>query len=441
MGLPLRARAYLGAMLLTAVGLTAYWLVAWPGSRLVSYALLALLTALAVCAIHFPLQLARQVKVEVTIAVYFAMLLLFGPAVALPLVACSHLLGGLTLGCRRNPLTGKSRRDLISTLFNTGQMVAGVGLGAVVYYALAPAVAPAALQDFANLWAVPAAATTMYLANTFAVATMVGLACGESPLAVWLSDWRTDILQFAGLFLLGLAAALTGTIYPWAPLVLALPATIIYVSLKRTVELSAQTVAAVEALADVVDMRDPSTYRHSAQVAAYAEALARRLDLPSDQVALIRLAARVHDLGKLGIPDAVLFKPARLEAAERALMERHSEMGAQVLARFPQYRAVRELVLAHHERFDGRGYPRGLRGERVPLGAYVIGAADAFEAMTADRPYRKGMSVEHALAELRRGAGSQFHPAVAAAFEGLIAEQQAARRQEAHGAVGLAPTA
>lgn len=426
MKLPWPARVYLALVVLGAGGFLSYWMWAWRGpvaTTPADFGLMALLVVLAAVAMHFPLQLTPHYKVDVSIAVVFAFLLLFGAPVALALTGISLLLGGATLTPRRNPATGKRLRTARSVLFNTGQFVVAVGLGGVAYYALLPHQAPAPLGRMENLWAIPLSAAAIYLANSLLVATMVGLQAGRSPLEAWLPGRRLDALQFAGLFLIGLVAALTASQYPWAPLLLALPTAIVYLSLKRTLQLLRQTQEAVEALADMVDRRDRYTFEHSKRVAEYAERIARRMGLPGEEVEAIRLAARVHDLGKIGVPDRVLLKPGTLSPDEWALLRRHPEIGGEILSRFPEYRRGQALVLAHHERFDGGGYPRGLRGDAIPLGAQVIAVADALDAMTSDRPYRQALTLEQALAEFRCGKGAQWSPVVVEALEQVLVAQ------------------
>jgi putative nucleotidyltransferase with HDIG domain len=180
-------------------------------------------------------------------------------------------------------------------------------------------------------------------------------------------------------------------------------------------------------MADVVDRRDPYTFEHSQSVADHAVRTARRLRLPDKEVELIRLAARVHDLGKIAIPDEVLHKQGRLTEAEFELMKKHPQTGAEILAKFPEYKRGRELVLAHHERMDGLGYPRGLAGAAIALGARIIAVADSWDAMTSDRPYRKALASDVALGELLRGRGTQWDADVVDAFAETLAGQPVAR--------------
>ena len=176
-----------------------------------------------------------------------------------------------------------------------------------------------------------------------------------------------------------------------------------------------EQLAAAVLLAETLDLRDVATARHSETVGRYAERIALELGLPPDHVERLRIAGVLHDIGKLGISDAVLLKAGPLDASEWEQIERHPEVGARILEH-ANLRDVASWVLAHHERIDGMGYPRGLAGAAIPLEGRVLAVADAFEAMTADRPYRNALSSELARAELRRAAGAQFDPKVVDAF-------------------------
>jgi hypothetical protein len=175
--------------------------------------------------------------------------------------------------------------------------------------------------------------------------------------------------------------------------------------------------AGTELLARAVDMRDEYTGRHSAQVGTLARRVGRRIGMPSPEIEELAGAARLHDVGKLGVPDAILQKAGPLDESEWAVMRRHPEWGAEMVGRVPGLERMATLVRAHHERWDGGGYPEGLAGKGIPLASRVIGVCDAFAAMVSRRPYRAALTVEAALAELTAGAGSQFDPVVVAAVE------------------------
>ncbi|HEX5620370.1 MAG TPA: HD domain-containing phosphohydrolase [Solirubrobacteraceae bacterium] len=175
----------------------------------------------------------------------------------------------------------------------------------------------------------------------------------------------------------------------------------------------------VHALARAVDAKDGYTHSHSQRVARYAAELGRALGLPEERLEMLRTAGVLHDVGKIGIPDAVLLKPAKLDDDEFAVMRRHSELGRDIIAG-AGLGEIATWVLHLHERFDGRGYPAALVAEEIPLESRILHCADALEAMTSSRIYRPGMETERALAELERGAGTQFDPHVAAVLVDLV---------------------
>ena len=169
-------------------------------------------------------------------------------------------------------------------------------------------------------------------------------------------------------------------------------------------------------MADVIDHRDPYTAGHSIRVSELATRIAQEMGLPWDEVQLIRAAARVHDLGKIEIDGNVLRKPGHFDDREWELMRRHPIVGAEIIARFPEFARGADYIRYHHERWDGQGYPYGLKGEEIPLGARIIAVADSYDAMATDRPYRKALSTDVIRRELARGAGVQWDPEVVAAF-------------------------
>jgi diguanylate cyclase (GGDEF)-like protein len=169
--------------------------------------------------------------------------------------------------------------------------------------------------------------------------------------------------------------------------------------------------------------RNPELGEHISGVAELAEAVARRMELDAEAIDHVRHAAALHDVGKMAIPDAILDKPAALDADEWQFIRRHTIIGERIVAAAPALRPVAALVRSSHERWDGGGYPDNLAGEQIPLGARIVSVCDAFDAMVADRPYRAGMDPADALAELERCAGSQFDPAVVAAFAAAWGER------------------
>ncbi len=182
----------------------------------------------------------------------------------------------------------------------------------------------------------------------------------------------------------------------------------------------------IASLAAAIEARDPYTVGHSARVTKYAIAIAEAMGLTVEEIEEIRLAGLLHDLGKIGIPDHVLNKPGPLSEDEFMLIKTHPALSMRIIEPLPHLGNIMPIIYNHHERFNGGGYAEGKAGDEIPLGARIIAVADAFEAMTSDRPYRPALSKEEAMAELRKGAGSQFDPEVVEVFLSLLEETSTA---------------
>jgi HD-GYP domain-containing protein (c-di-GMP phosphodiesterase class II) len=196
-------------------------------------------------------------------------------------------------------------------------------------------------------------------------------------------------------------------------------------------ELRAAKQGTIQRLARVIEYRDNETGEHTERMSAYCAVIARRLGWPEDEVGELQLAATMHDVGKVAVPDAVLLKPGPLSPPERAVMERHTVVGHEMLSgshsRLLQLAAT--IALTHHERVDGEGYPHRLRGDQIPLAGRIVAVADVFDALTSDRVYRGAMPVEQAVRILTEARGTQFDPDVLDAFERGLGEVLEIRAQ------------
>lgn len=185
-----------------------------------------------------------------------------------------------------------------------------------------------------------------------------------------------------------------------------------------------------EALADALDLREHETGLHSRRVACHTLVLARRFTASAEELRQIYWGALLHDLGKIGVPDRILLKQGPLDAAEWAVMRRHPDYGFRIVSRLPGMQRAAEIVLSHEERYDGSGYPRGLRGQAIPFGARLFAVIDTLDAMTSDRPYRQGLGFDVARAEILDQADRQFDPRAVNAFvhEEAVLREMVARK-------------
>ncbi len=172
----------------------------------------------------------------------------------------------------------------------------------------------------------------------------------------------------------------------------------------------------LEALGDALDLKDAETEGHSKRVTAFTIAIARAIGLSSDQIRVIARGAFLHDIGKMAIPDAILRKPGALNPDEVAIMREHCYRGYQMLRKIPFLAEAAEIVYSHQERFDGTGYPRGLKGEGIPLGSRLFSVADTLDAITSNRPYRPAQTLDAAIEEIQKWSGRQFDPEVVKVF-------------------------
>ena len=356
--------------------------------------------------VSFP-QGGQTFTVSVSAAFCFAAGLTAGPLIGGLVGALAYAIDGII-----------ARRQPIKTVVNS----AGMGLSTIVSGALYFEIAEpgqSTIGNYQNLLAAVLAAAVYTLINTGSLALIVAPVMGVSPVEMWR-------INTAGLHVELLTVATLGSLIP--VLISENPLSIVLLvvplmlgpqrAFKGIKQAHHETRVAMEGLANALERRDAYTYRHSIRVTEHVRTILGAMpQIPRLTAEAIIAAAQVHDLGKVGSRDGSLKKPGELSPEERREIEQHAAIGAEIVSRLEAYKLSVDTIRHHHERWDGTGYPDGLEGERIPLGARIIAVADAFDAMTSDRVYRAALPVDMAFAELAKGRGTQFDPQIVDLFQ------------------------
>lgn len=406
--LPLTSRV--GTILLVVATGAAYWLALRSdrprlGGEDIAVAIIlgALIVFAEVFDISFP-HAAGEFHVSVAAPLALAAGLQLGP-----------LVGGVVVMTAILAESVYARRTPVKAIVNVVNLGLVTLLGAAVYELVAGV--GTALDNLRNMAAVVAAGLVFTLVNVSTLSVIVAPIVGTSPLRMFRTHLSGIYVELLTLPTFGAVVPVLAEQHPVALLVLIIPLVSPLLAYRGFDKAREETRATMERLADALERRDPYTHEHSVRVTEYVEMILKELpDVPFETVQGILAAARVHDLGKVGVRDLTLNKPGVLTTDERAEIEGHAAIGAEIVERLWVYRRWAGVIRHHHERWDGAGYPDGLAGDAIPLGARIIGVADAFDAMTSDRVYRRALSRDVALHELRAMSGTQFDPAIVAAL-------------------------
>jgi putative nucleotidyltransferase with HDIG domain len=409
---PFVARVYIGAVIATAVAVTAIVL-AWQWPLLASYAgLIVVLGIAAGLTEFFPTELRRGNDITVTTVIYIFSIVGYPGSVAVAVSAVAGIIYALF---------GRTARH--KALFNAAQYTLTVAIGAALHGVLADD-SPLVFSSVRDVAALLVAGFVYFLINTGFVSLVVALTQQVAFVYVWRANYLKLSLYYLGMLPAGCVLAVLWHERPiLTPLAIAL-AFLIHRLFSVAITLEEQTTRALVAMADIIDQRDPYTYNHCQHVAQWAERIAHQLKLPDDDIEILMVAARLHDIGKIGIPNEVLLKPGHLSPEEWATVRQHPEVGERILRFFPRFQEGLSYIRHHHERYDGRGYPDGLRGEDIPLASRILCVADSLSAMLDRRPYKPALSLAEAMAELKRCSAEQFDPVVVGATLVLLAAEQ-----------------
>lgn len=260
--------------------------------------------------------------------------------------------------------------------------------------------------------------------NTTIISAFLTLATNQKFYGVWITNVRGMFASAVAVGTMGIIIALAFIGYGYGAVILFLgPLLLARYSFKFYVEMRNVYLSTIQALNKSLEAKDPYTSGHANRVEKFAIELAEYANLPFDKVQDIKTAAVLHDIGKIGINDEILNKSTRLTQVEFQQIMKHPTIGAEIISKVDFLKNITGIIKHHHEKYDGTGYPDGLKGEEIPIEACILTIADSYDAMITDRPYRKALSQEEALEEIEKNSGTQFHPLLAEKFVELIKHQ------------------
>lgn len=411
--LPKKARVYWG--LVVGAGIACVALFVPQITATLTYPLLVawlILAALEFLSEVYEVELVTQRKTSTAMAVCAVAIYIGGIPLGLLTVLVGSL--GAEVVLRWNKLKQGPSQFFTFVGFNVAQLVISVTLAGLVFHGAGGT--PPPYTTWTQFIPLVLTFLTHVIVNTTLVAAIVHLTQGVRLSYLLRFDLRHLHVQLMTLGVLAILMAIVYPLSPWYVLLVGSPLMAVQISIRSYARLREQARAAFEKITEIIGTRDLYTGTHSQQVAELAGKFARALRLPDEAVDQVEAAARVHDLGKIAVPDRILLKPGKLTDEEWSVMKRHPAVGAELLQGIEIYSGVVDIVRHEHEHWDGGGYPDGLAGEKIPLAARILAVADVWSALTTDRPYRRAYPPEEARRILKEMAGTVLDPKLVDVF-------------------------
>jgi len=406
MGIPKSLKLYITFIAISAAALLAYLISNYQLINTVSFIILSILMIIAET---FLIQLPGIGAVSVSFALSFAGIIIGGPLTAALITAI-----GLTL--RRPYVEGRGYVHIFNsppykTIYNASQSIICAGLAGILYIYI--------LNNFGYLGVAGDTIALVFtviayvILNTLIMTLLIKFLNGGKILQIWGENFKGVFLNAAAIGLLGIIVAFTYNTYGIGSVVLFfVPLMLARYSFKLYVDMRKNYMDTVKALINAVEAKDPYTSGHAARVGKYAVEIGKEVGLTTFELEKIKNAALLHDIGKIGVDDRILNKNTELTNLEYEVIKNHPSAGYEIIKDIEFLKGAIEIVKHHHERWDGKGYPDGLKGEEISPLVSILTIADSFDAMTTDRPYRKAFSFEKAIKEIKNNAGTQFNPDV-----------------------------
>ena len=416
MKLPVSGRVYIYGLCLLAVVAIGYYareLAFTSVEQIVTFVLFVIIAFLAeIYATWIPVY---GIEMSGSLAIYLASLFILGPSLTVFVALLSTLASETIMRWDNwNRLTRSAGTFIHAVSFNVAQWVVTVAAtGSILVLVRRVPLTLASVEDYP--WALLGFVCYAGI-NLSLVTGMVSLAEHKHFSYGLLRASKDFLIQYASLFACALLLTVLYSLSMWYMLLAIVPLMLVHVSFRSYLRLQTEARKTFEKISRLLDERDHYTAVHSTEIAQLAMKIAQEMGLPQGEIEKVDIAARVHDVGKIAVPDSILLKPGPLNTEEWATMKRHPVISAELIEGLEIYRPVANAVRHEHEHWNGSGYPNGLRGEEIPLIARIITAADIYNALSTDRPYRKAFSHEEAIQMIKGMKGADLDPLVADAL-------------------------
>jgi len=398
--LPLKLKNYIGVITALAIALFIYLIPSLPSLSNI-WLILIFFLAISALAEFIPVELPTGGGISIGFPIDFLIILVYGPALAMLITALSALIAEII----------EAKKSWYKIIFNTAEYALSAGVAGLVYQYTGGIIG---FQNFFK-FAFPATlcALTYCLVNSILVTIVISFSQDSKISTVWRVNIKEMLPSYVAEAPMGFLMAIVyvdvgmiGILLFFLPLLLARRSFELYTKMRK------MYLDTIRALAAAIDAKDPYTKGHSERVAEMSVALAIELNLSGRDIEKIEYTALLHDIGKIGIADSILGKTSSLTSEEYDKIKEHTIMGAKIIEPVDFLKNSYEAIYYHHEKYDGKGYPEGLKSENIPMLARIIAVADAYDAMGSDRPYRKKLNMDEILKELKDQCGKQFDPEV-----------------------------
>jgi len=406
--LTLKLRIYIGVVTVAAIALFLFLLPSMPDFSKIWIPFLFFLT-FSIFAEFIPVQLPIGGVISIGFPIDFLLILVYGPATAMLISALGAMIGEIL----------ERKISWYKIIFNASQYALTTGIAGIVYQKAGGIVGAENIIRF--IFQAFVCTCTYCIVNISLFSFVVLLSQQENMKTIWRMSIRDTVPSYIAEAPMGFLMAIVyievgiiGIILFFLPLLLARRSFELYTKMRKVY------LDTIRALAAAIDAKDPYTKGHSERVSKNAVALAQEMNLPDREIECIEYSALLHDVGKIGIEDKILRKEDKLTNTEFRKIKEHTIMGANIIEPVDFLKKSYKAVYHHHEKFNGKGYPDGIKEDEIPLSARIIAVADAYDAMGSDRPYRKKLNPEHIITELKEQSGKQFDPEVVKAFISIL---------------------